>query len=184
MARSLLILVPVSLREASPCTVRRQKQQPACPFRARRHRGLRGPTSRPETIVSRHWWTATRPPTPVTTVARRRHPRRNAAPTTPRPLRTADDRVTHRPPIRQREPIRAVATPPPNSVPMPMPILTPTPMLPSAPGRNPILRKQTTRNQPQSHLPTIVRQPIPKPTRPTRRNRTPRRRRRRPRSRL
>src|ERR1700682_6122964 len=191
MARSLLILVPVSLREAGPCTVRRQKQQPACPFRARRHRGLRGPTNRPETIVSRHWWTATRPPTPVTTVARRSHPRRNAAPTTHRPLRTLDDRVTPRPPTRPREPIRAIATPP-NNVPTPMPMPTPTrtrtrtrtQMGPSAPGRNPILRKQTTRNHPQSHLPTIVRQPIPKPTRPTRRNRTARQRRRRPRSRL
>src|ERR1700675_4981334 len=167
MARSLLILVPVSLREAGPCTVRRQKQQPACPFRARRHRGPRGPTSRPETIVSRHWWTATRPPTPVTTVARQSHPRRNAAPTTHRPLRTLDDRVTPRPPTRQQEPIRAIATQP-NNVPTPTPTRTRTQMGPSAPGRNPILRKQTIRNQPQNHLPTIVRQPMPKPTRPTR----------------
>src|ERR1700687_2138203 len=114
MARSLLILVPVSLREAAPCTVRRQKQQPACPFRARRHRGLRGPTKRPETIVSRHWWTATRASMPAT-IARRIHPRRHAAPTTHRPRRrTADDRVTPRPPTRQREPIRAIATLPNN----------------------------------------------------------------------
>ncbi len=187
MARSLLILVPVSLREAAPCTVQRQKQQPARPFRACRYRGLRGPISRPETIVSRHWWTATRPPTPVTTVARRSHPRRNAAPTTHRPLRTLDDRVTPRPPTRQHEPIRAIAAPPnnvPTPMPMPTPTLTRTQMGPSAPGRNPILRKQTTRNQPQSRLPKIVRQPMPKPTRPNRRSRTARQRRRQPRSRL
>ena len=182
----MLILVPVSLREAGPCTVRRQKQQPACPFRARRHRGLLGPTNRPETIVSRHWWIATQPSTPAT-IARRSHPRRNVAPTIPRPLRTADDRVTPRPPTRQREPIRTtsppnnVPTPTPMPTPAPMPMLARTPMRQSVPARNPILRKQTTRNQPQSHLPKIIRQPIPKPTR---RNRTARRRRRRTRSRL
>src|SRR5260370_878798 len=114
VAGSLRMLVPVSLREAARCTVQGQKQQPARPFRACRYRGLRGPISRPETIVSRHWWTATRPPTPVTTVARRSHPRRNAAPTTHRPLRTLDDRVTPRPPTRQQEPLRAIAAPPPS----------------------------------------------------------------------
>jgi hypothetical protein len=191
MARSLLIFVPVSLREAGRCTIRRQKQQPACLFRGR-HRGLRDSTNRPETVVSRHWWTAPTRPSAPAAVARRSHPRRNAAPTTHRRLRTADDRATPRPPTRQREPTRTLATPPPNNVPTPMPIPMPapmpmparTPMRPSAPGRNPILRKQTTRNQPPSHLPMMVRQPIPKPTRLTPHNRTARQRRRRTRSRL
>src|SRR5450631_245335 len=189
MARSLLIFVQVSLREVRPCLVRRQKQ-PACPFRGRRRRDLRGPTNRLETTVSRHWWTATRPSTP-SAIAPRICPGRNAAPTTHRTLRTADDRATARPPTRRREPNLTIATPPRTNVPTTMPTPTPvptsmraptrTPTRSSAQGRNPAPRKQTTRSQPQSHLPAIVRQPIP---RPARRNTAARQRRRRTQLRL
>ena len=167
MARSLLSSGHVSLPEAAPCTAHRQKPYPAYPFRGRRRRSLPGPTRPPATIILRRWSTAIRQSTTVT-IARRRNPPRNAAPTMhrqPRPV----DRVTARPLTRRQGPTRTIATPPPNNVPMPMrmPTLTRalTPMQPSAPQRNPAPPKQTMRKQPQSRLPRMVLRPIPKPAR-------------------
>ena len=184
LARSLLSFGQVSLPEAAPCTVQRQKPYPAYLFRVRRRRSLRGPTHRPETMISRRWSTATRQQTPVT-IARRRKPPRNAAPTTLLPPpRTTDDRGTVRRATGPQETIQTIVTPQPDAPPTPM--LTPKPALtptqPSAPARNPAPRKRTTRNRPRSRLPTTPLREIPHPIRQPWFNRPKRPRRRRTRS--